>query len=271
MFSPSLPTSSARSSSSSEAAFGPCFSTASRTRWAKTMNSALFETGSVSQPTATMAPTFPVEMSKTTLPSVVSRPAFFAAWARPFSRMSLIASSMSPPVSTRARLQSIIPAPGALAELLDQARPEIVGHDRTSSASVSASASGSAARASARQPRARRAARPRRRPRSRRLPRSGPSLGLAPAPACGAARASRSGARAPAPSPSACRPRCRRRSRGRSASTSGSRRRCPGSRRSPRPGRSSCRRAPMTGTPSRCASRTASCSLRRSMMKTASG
>src|SRR6476659_10057194 len=43
-------------------------------------------------------------------PSPVPRPARFPAWAMPFSRRSLTAASMSPPVSSRARLQSIIPA-----------------------------------------------------------------------------------------------------------------------------------------------------------------
>src|SRR6476659_7485019 len=43
-------------------------------------------------------------------PSPVPRPARFPAWAMPFSRRSLTAAAMSPPVSSRARLQSIIPA-----------------------------------------------------------------------------------------------------------------------------------------------------------------
>ena len=74
------------------------------------MNSSLFETGSVSQPIATM-PAWVSSMSIATLPSVVSRPLRFAACAIPFSRRSVTASSTSPFVSSSARLQSIIPAP----------------------------------------------------------------------------------------------------------------------------------------------------------------
>src|SRR5947209_6068797 len=52
MFSPSLAASSWRSSSSCSTASGPSRSTASSTLTAKARNSSLFETGSVSQPTA---------------------------------------------------------------------------------------------------------------------------------------------------------------------------------------------------------------------------
>ena len=45
-----------RSSSSCSAASGPSTSTRSRTCWTKARNSSFFETGSVSQPTATIAP-----------------------------------------------------------------------------------------------------------------------------------------------------------------------------------------------------------------------
>src|SRR4249919_3562209 len=44
------------------------------------------------------------------IPSPVPRPARLPAWAIPFSRSSLTAASMSPPVSSSARLQSIMPA-----------------------------------------------------------------------------------------------------------------------------------------------------------------
>src|SRR3954452_24521694 len=45
------------------------------------------------------------------VPSVASRPASLAAPAMPFSRSHVTAESTSPPVSVRAFLQSIIPAP----------------------------------------------------------------------------------------------------------------------------------------------------------------
>ena len=63
----------------------------------------------------------------------------------------------------------------------------------------------------------------------------------------------------------------RRRSRGRRASTSGSRRRCPGTTYVTSSGSQFVSTSAITGSPSRCASRSASCSLRRSTMKTASG
>src|SRR4249920_962757 len=44
-------------------------------------------------------------------PSLVVRPAFFAALASPFFRRSVVASSKLPLASSRAALQSIIPAP----------------------------------------------------------------------------------------------------------------------------------------------------------------
>src|SRR5918996_459458 len=110
MFSPSFATSSTRLSSSSPAASGPSALTASRRRRAKAANSSLFETGSVSQPTATIAPRSGSTL-ETTVPSEVSRPARLPASARPCSRRSRVAASRSPFDSTRARLQSIIPAP----------------------------------------------------------------------------------------------------------------------------------------------------------------
>src|SRR5437588_3623600 len=111
-FSPSLPASSARSVSSSASAPGPPASTASSTLRAKARNSSLFETGSVSEPTATIVPLLPSAATRSiTLPSVVARPARFAAVAMPCSRRSRLAASRSPFVSCSARLQSIIPAP----------------------------------------------------------------------------------------------------------------------------------------------------------------
>merc|ERR1719313_2497330 len=47
------------------------------------------------------------------MPSLAARLAFFSADARPFFRRNSVAASMSPPFSTRAFLQSIIPAPVA--------------------------------------------------------------------------------------------------------------------------------------------------------------
>mmetsp|Transcript_13876 Transcript_13876/g.45385 ORF Transcript_13876/g.45385 Transcript_13876/m.45385 type:complete len:211 (-) Transcript_13876:1937-2569(-) len=45
------------------------------------------------------------------MPSLVARPAFFSADARPFLRRYSVAAATSPSFSTRAFLQSIIPAP----------------------------------------------------------------------------------------------------------------------------------------------------------------
>ena len=90
----------------------------------------MFETGSVSQPTATIAATLSSVIEKPTLPSVVSRPERLAASAMPFSRSNVRAASRSPPVSSSARLQSIIPAPvwsrssfTRLAEIVVDIRP----------------------------------------------------------------------------------------------------------------------------------------------------
>ncbi len=44
-------------------------------------------------------------------PSLAARPARLAASARPLVRSEVVAASMSPPASSRAFLQSIIPAP----------------------------------------------------------------------------------------------------------------------------------------------------------------
>ena len=61
MFSPSLAPTSTRSCSSDSAASGPSACTASSTFFAKPANSSFFETGSVSQPTATIVPTFALD------------------------------------------------------------------------------------------------------------------------------------------------------------------------------------------------------------------
>src|SRR5437763_3857649 len=112
MFSPRRPTSCARSSSSDASAPGPSASTASSTFFANARNSSLFETGSVSHPTATIEPRRLSSASRyPTFPSGVSRSARFAAPAIPFSRSRRTAASMSPFVSCSARLQSIIGAP----------------------------------------------------------------------------------------------------------------------------------------------------------------
>src|SRR5579862_4642722 len=112
MFSPSLAAISTRRSSRALSAPTPSASTASSTLFAYARNSSLFDTGSVSHPTAAMAPFEPSSASRyPTLPSVVSRPARLAALAIPFSRSRTIAASMSPFVSTSACLLAIIPAP----------------------------------------------------------------------------------------------------------------------------------------------------------------
>src|SRR5262245_40939659 len=110
MFSPSFPTSSCRCSSSSPTESGPSYSTVSSTFSAKARNSSFFDTGSVSQPTATSVPVSPDTLASTT-PSVVSLPARLPASAMPRSRRSFFAASRSASVSWSARLASIIPAP----------------------------------------------------------------------------------------------------------------------------------------------------------------
>src|SRR5688572_9057177 len=76
----------------------------------KPWNWSLRATKSVSQFTSTSAPLVP-SATAPTRPSAATRPAFFAAAARPFLRSQSDASCRSPPVSTSAFLQSIIPAP----------------------------------------------------------------------------------------------------------------------------------------------------------------
>ena len=112
MFSPSWAISSTRSASSASAASAPLpfAETRSSAFSANSRNASFFDTGSVSQPTPTIAAASPLS-STSTMPSVVARSARLPAAAIPFSRRSVRAASMSPPVSCSARLQSIIPAP----------------------------------------------------------------------------------------------------------------------------------------------------------------
>ena len=77
----------------------------------KLMKLSVLATKSVSQLTSTMTPTVPSsEMYWATTPSAAMRLAFLAAWLRPFSRSHSMAFSISPSLSTRAFLQSIMPA-----------------------------------------------------------------------------------------------------------------------------------------------------------------
>src|ERR1700758_782566 len=67
-------------------------------------------TKSVSELTSTTTPLVPA-VSAPISPSAATRPAFFAAFDNPFWRSQSCAACMSPDVSVRAALQSIIPAP----------------------------------------------------------------------------------------------------------------------------------------------------------------
>ena len=78
----------------------------------KPVNLGLEATKSVSQETSTSAPVLASSDTKAfTAPSLVARPAFLAAAARPFLRMMSTAASMSPSASTSAFLHSIMPEP----------------------------------------------------------------------------------------------------------------------------------------------------------------
>src|SRR6266571_6058296 len=79
----------------------------------RALNSGVRATKSVSQLTSTREPTFSsgAWMYEPTTPSEAARPAFLAAAARPFLRRIWRALSRSPLASTRADLQSIMPAP----------------------------------------------------------------------------------------------------------------------------------------------------------------
>src|SRR3989442_331550 len=76
------------------------------------LKSSVRATKSVSQFTSTSTPTRPLKwMYASTSPSDASRPARVSALAAPFLRSTSTAFSRSPPASSSARLQSIIPAP----------------------------------------------------------------------------------------------------------------------------------------------------------------
>ena len=89
---------------------------ASSTLWAtfraRASNCSPRATKSVSQSSAAMATCLPSALAATvTRPSLVARPDFLAALAMPFWRSQSTAFSRSPSTSTRAFLQSIMPAP----------------------------------------------------------------------------------------------------------------------------------------------------------------
>ncbi len=73
-------------------------------------NCSLRATKSVSELTSTTTPLAP-EVTAPIRPSAATRPAFFAAFDRPFLRSQSWAAVMSPEVSVSAALQSIMPAP----------------------------------------------------------------------------------------------------------------------------------------------------------------
>ncbi len=73
-------------------------------------NCSLRATKSVSELTSTTTPLLP-DVCAPIRPSAATRPAFFAAFDRPFLRSQSIADCMSPPFSASACLQSIMPTP----------------------------------------------------------------------------------------------------------------------------------------------------------------
>src|SRR5271155_2469939 len=73
-------------------------------------NRSLRATKSVSEFTSTTMPLLPA-MATPTSPSAATRPAFFAAFDRPFLRSQSTAASRLPALSLSAALQSIMPAP----------------------------------------------------------------------------------------------------------------------------------------------------------------
>ncbi len=73
-------------------------------------NCSLRATKSVSELTSTTEPDLP-DVAMPTRPSAAMRPAFLAAFDRPFLRSQSTAASMSPLTSVSAALQSIMPAP----------------------------------------------------------------------------------------------------------------------------------------------------------------
>ena len=78
----------------------------------KPWNRSLRATKSVSELTSTTTPFLPLTAAPVR-PSAATRPAFLAAFARPFLRSQSTAASMLPSFSPSAALQSIMPAPVA--------------------------------------------------------------------------------------------------------------------------------------------------------------
>src|SRR5215510_1521594 len=88
----------------------PTFSATSAIVFTRFWNCSLRATKSISELTSTTTPL--VGPTATAIrPSAATRPAFFAALARPFLRSRSTAASMLPPVSVSALLQSSMPAP----------------------------------------------------------------------------------------------------------------------------------------------------------------
>src|SRR5499427_2229595 len=90
--------------------FAPVSSAASATILTRPWNRSLRATKSVSEFTSTRIP-LPDLTATPIRPSAATRPAFLAALDKPFLRSQSTAASRLPPVSLRAALQSIIPAP----------------------------------------------------------------------------------------------------------------------------------------------------------------
>src|SRR5215207_175819 len=119
-FSPSLPASCCRvsptvepSSDSAATSPSPFAATSLVMSESSDVNSLPFATKSVLQLSSTMAPTLPSTITSTA-PSVASRSLSLPASAMPLARSQSMASSNSPSDSSRACLQSSIPAPVAL-------------------------------------------------------------------------------------------------------------------------------------------------------------
>lgn len=120
MFSPSLAMPAATSFctgpvgsvSHASVAPAPAFSISSRTFFTSCWKSSVRATKSDSQLTSTSVPAeASAERLRPMSPSLVARPAFFAALARPRFRRMVFASSKSPTASVSAALHSIMPAP----------------------------------------------------------------------------------------------------------------------------------------------------------------
>ena len=92
----------------------------------KAWNSSLRATKSVSELTSTTAPAVP-RVATPTSPSAATRPAFFAAAARPFVRSQSTAASMSPRGLAERPLAIHHPGAGLVAQFLDQ-RCRYLGH-----------------------------------------------------------------------------------------------------------------------------------------------